>query len=221
MFWKKKTTQGKNDPATHVLPKGEKIVAIDDHHVYTIANIITEEQRQWLDASTLWFEQGKAVFMHYYQEGLLEKRNDPEWENQAIFFWYANEQFPKKSLPPFFESFTKHYFTFIKTDLGDISLIDGQVIPWFDQPGGGRKHYCEKGGHKLTIAELFQMNLIEFLEIVEPPKITFQMLQDRDNFYFLAPDSLDFIEGWPAINGKIFPVSLVYEVGLCKLVRRI
>jgi len=206
---------------TYVLRKGSRVIAIDDRHVFTIINSVTKEQRQWLDVSTLWFERDKDIFMHYYRDGLAENRDDPEWENQAIFFWYAHEQFSKKSLPPHFESFKKHYFSFKETVLENVHLLKGQVAPWFGQPGGGSKLYCEKNGQMLTIAELRQMNLIEFFEIVEPQNITPQMIQDREHFYFLATDSLDFIEGFPAINGNIVPISLAYQVGLCTLIRRI
>ena len=206
---------------THVLRKGDEIVTIDDYSAFVIINRITKEQQQWLDASTLWFERGKDIFMHYYQRELVEKRDDPEWKNQAIFFWHANEQFPKKSLPLYFESLKKQYFAFKESALGDVNLIGGQTAPWFGQPGGGSKFYCEKAGQILTIAELYQMNVIEFLEIVEPQKITSQMMQDREHFYFCTSESIDFIEGWPAINGNIVPVSLVYQTGLCAIIRRI
>ena len=158
--------------------------------------------------------------MHYGQDGLAEKRGDPEWENQAVFFWDAKETFPRKSLPPNFDLFPKHYFSFTRTDLGEISLHSGQAAPWFGEPGGGTKYYCEKNGEMLPIGELHRAGLIEYMEIVDFSLITQQMLLDRDHYYFLAADALEFIEGWPAVGGKVVPISIICTVGLCSLIRR-
>ncbi|MEI9946519.1 MAG: hypothetical protein WDN26_20140 [Chitinophagaceae bacterium] len=37
------------------------------------------------------------LYMHYWSDGLNDdNQNDPAWHNQAIFFWRAEEPFPKK-----------------------------------------------------------------------------------------------------------------------------
>ena len=45
------------------------------------------------------------MFMHYWSGTTKENSQDPEWQNQAYYFWDAAEPFEKKSLPPAFNKF--------------------------------------------------------------------------------------------------------------------
>jgi hypothetical protein len=203
------------------LEKGEKIVSLGDPRiVYKLLFELSDEHKEMLDNSTLWFERGKKIFMHYHREGLPEDRASREWQEQAIFFWDSDEEFPRKSLPPVFETFRKCYFTFKSADLGDVKIFAATAAPWFDQPGGGTKYSCELENQRLTIDEMLSAGLIEYLNFVQPNEITPKMLKNRERYYFLAADSLDFIDGWPALEGKVLPIHLVYQIGFCTLAER-
>lgn len=221
MFWKKK--ESPPDKEKMQLEKGDMILTfdLDSKTAFKLVRKCTPEQKEQLDVSSLCFVTGRSVFMHYSDDDPVEKRGDPEWENRSIFFWDINETFPKKSLPPYFEQFLVRIFQFPNIELGNVHLICGETAPWFGQPGGGYKYYCEENGEKLTIEELRQRQLVEYLEFVELNSTNLEILREREHYFFLASKTLDFIDGLPAINGKVIPISAAYEIGLFTIVRRL
>ena len=122
---------------------------------------LTEEQREKIDKSTIQL-MPTQLYMHFWNDNLVcEDPNDQEWQNKVMFFWKAEEPFPKKSLPPHFESFKVKNFVFTG-DTSNISLQVGKAMPWFGMPGNGDKHVCEMNGQKVTIPELNKIGIVEY-----------------------------------------------------------
>jgi hypothetical protein len=213
-----KTKKNNNGEASAFLRKGDKIFVLDDGRTcFKIIRKCSQKQKDWLDVSTLSFVHDAQVFSHYFVKDLPEKRNDPEWKNLAVFFWDFTEPFPKKSLPPHFSKIKQRLFRFVKTD--GIILSGGTVAPWFGQPGGGKKYYCQEKNYELTIEEMLEENIIECLEFVDIKELTSETAINREQYYFLSQTPLEFIDAWPALGGKVIPVSLAWELGLFSIVR--
>ncbi|MCG2615384.1 TNT domain-containing protein [Terrimonas sp. NA20] len=180
---------------------------------FKIIRPLTNEQTEKIDKSTLLLRTGQ-LYMHYWTDNLVcTDRNDPEWQNKVLFFWKAEEPFAKKALPPTFETFKRRHFLFTG-DTSKISLQVGQAMPWFGMPGLGEKHVCELNGKKVTIPELDELGLIEYIEQVELTSDNYDILTKRDDYFFLIDDSVTpFQNGNFYLNEKPIPIHLAYTIG--------
>ena len=160
--------------------------------------------------------------MHYWTDNLVcTDRNDPEWQNKVMFFWKAEETFPKKSLPPQFETFKTKYFLFCG-DTSKISLQVGQAMPWFGMPGLGEKHVCELNGRKVTIPELYELGLVEYVEQVDLTTDNLDILTDRELYHFLIDDRIaPFRNGNFYLKGKPIPIDVAYSIGGIHIIKKV
>jgi hypothetical protein len=166
------------------LKKGDKSVSTGNNIGYKIVNDLTDKQKEEIDKSTILLRTGQ-LFMHYWTDNLICKdRNDQEWQNKVMFFWKANEDFPKKSLPPIFDSYKEKYFLF-KGNTSQLSIQAGKAAPWFGMPGLGEKFYCERNDIRQTIPELNRDGFVEYFEKITLPTQEFELLTDKDNYFIL------------------------------------
>lgn len=159
--------------------------------------------------------------MHYWSDNLICKdRNAPEWQNKVMFFWKAEEPFPKKSLPPEFENLKKKHFLF-QGDLSKISLQTAQAMPWFGMPGLGAKHVCELNNQKITIPELNELGLIEYIEPVELTNDNLDILTKKEEYLFLIDERITpFRNGEFLLNEKPIPIEAAYSIGGIHIVEK-
>lgn len=220
IFGKKKLNHNSETNKNNELNVGDTIISTDLNSGYKIIRSLNEEQKESIEKSTLLLRTGQ-LFMHY-QDNNLEShdRNDPEWQNQMIFFWKAEEPFPKKSLPPHFEKFDKKYFLF-QGDISALSLKVGEAIPWFGQPGLGEKHVCELHGESVTIPELHQQKLVEYVEKVDLTNTNLALLSDKEHYFFLIDDRITpFYNGSFYLEGKPVSISTAYSIGGIHLMKK-
>lgn len=182
---------------------------------------LTDEQKESIDKSTILLRTGQ-LYMHYWTDNLIcTDRDAPEWQNKVMFFWKAEEPFPKKSLPPEFETFKTKYFLFCG-DTSRISLQVGQAMPWFGMPGLGEKHVCELNGQKVTIPELHKLGLIEYIEQVELTTDNLDILTNREDYFFLIDERITpFQNGSFYLNGKSIPIDLAYSIGGIHIIKKV
>ncbi|ANO48525.1 hypothetical protein B0A78_09140 [Flavobacterium columnare NBRC 100251 = ATCC 23463] len=225
IFFKKKqaVTNLKNSKKTQdvQLNKENTFVSTVDHLKHKIIRSLTNEQRERIHKSTILLQAGQ-LYMHYWTDHLVCKNpNDPEWQNKVMFFWKAEEPFPKKSLPPIFETFKTKHFLFVG-DTSKISLQIGQAIPWFGMPGLGQKHSCEMNGQKITIPELNKIGLVEYIEPVELKDDNLDILSDKDNYFFLIDERITpFQNGNFLLNGIPIPIDVAYSIGGIHIIKKI
>ncbi|WP_088394860.1 hypothetical protein [Flavobacterium davisii] len=206
----------KNTPIEH----NKTFISTGDNTVYKIIIPLTDEQRNHILKSTILL-QANQLYMHYWTDNLVcEDPNDPEWQNKVMFFWKAEEPFPKKSLPPIFETFKTKYFLF-SGDTSKISLQIGQAIPWFGMPGLGQKHVCEINGQKIAIPELNKQGLVEYIELTELTNDNLHILNDKENYFFLIDERITpFQNGNFYLNNKVIPIDIAYSVGGIHIVKK-
>ena len=180
-FFAKKEEPNEPGKAEHPkiqLYKGDKIISLGDDLNFKMVKTLSQAQKDQLNASTIPIVITQ-LYMHYWSDGLVcEDPQDQAWKNQAVFFWKAEEPFPKKSLPPDFEKFGVRYFIF-KENKHEISVKAGQVVPWFGMPGLGTKYFCEMDSQQIPIPELSQLGVIDYVESVQlssMTKLSFQLL---------------------------------------------
>jgi hypothetical protein len=180
---------------------------------FKIIRPLTEEQRERIGKSSILLRTGQ-LYMHYWTDNLVSTdRNDPEWQNKVMFFWKAEEPFPKKSLPPEFETYRVKHFLFAG-DTSNLSLQVAQAMPWFGMPGLGEKHVCEMNGEKVTIPELNKLGLIEYVELVELTNDNLEILTNREKYCFLIDERItSFQNGSFYIKGKPIPIDMAYMIG--------
>lgn len=222
IFGKKKAerkSENVKKAETATLKKGEKFVATGDKIGYKILRGLTEEQKERIEKSTILLRTGQ-LYMHYWTDNLIcTDRNDQEWQNKVMFFWKAEEPFPKKSLPPYFETFKVKHFLF-GNDISNVSVQVGQAIPWFGMPGLGEKHLCEIKGEKVTTPELNKLGKVDYIEQVELTNDNLDILTDKENYFFLIDERLTpFKNGSFYLNEKPIPISLAYGIGGIHIVR--
>lgn len=214
-LFEKKQTQDNSQNLTETvqLEKGDTFISIGDNYGFKIIRPLTEEQREAVDKSTILLRTGQ-LYMHYWTDNLIcADPNDQEWQNKVMFFWKAEEPFPKKSLPPAFETFKNKFFLF-SGDTSKFSLQVGQAMPWFGMPGLGEKHVCEMNGKKITIPELNKLSLVEYVEQVELTKDNLNILADKENYFFLIDERLTpFHNGRFYLKDKPISIDLAYSVG--------
>lgn len=204
----------KENPKNEVQSVQESaFVPEDDSIGYKQIRQLTDEQKEKIDKSTLQL-MATQLYMHYWTDNLVcENPNDQEWQNKVMFFWKAEEPFPKKSLPPQFESFKEKYFIF-EGDTSGISLEVGQAIPWFGMPGLGEKHVCRFNSQKITIPELNKLGMVKYIEKVELMENNLNILINRDEYFFLIDDHITpFRNGNFYLNNKPIPIYVAYSIG--------
>lgn len=117
-------------------------MSVNNNSAYKIIRPLSNEQKESVEKLTILLR-ASQLYMHYWTDNLVCKDpNDQAWQNKVMFFWKAEEPFPKKSLPPEFETFKIKYFLF-KEHTSNVLLRIGQAMPWFGMPGLGEKHVCK------------------------------------------------------------------------------
>jgi len=219
----KKTNTDNSQQATEtvLLQKGDTFISTGDNIGFKIIRPLTDEQKEKIDKSTILLRTGQ-LYMHYWTDNLVcTDRNDPEWQNKVMFFWKAEEPFPKKSLPPEFETFKTRHFLF-GGDTSKISLQVGQAMPWFGMPGLGEKHGCEINGQKVTLPELNELGLVEYIEQVELTADNLDILTNREDYFFLIDDKITpFQNGNFYLKGKPISIDLAYSIGGIHIVKKV
>jgi hypothetical protein len=223
LFGKKQAVHNTENPAGREpgpLQAGDTFIATGDPCVFKIIRPLTEAQKDQLDRSTIPLRTGQ-LYMHYWTDNMVDTdRNDPEWQNMVLFFWKAEEPFPKKSLPPVFQTFAVRHFLFTG-DTSGLTLQVGQAMPWFGMPGLGEKHVCEKDGERLTIPELGKLGLVEYVEQVELTGDHPDILTEKERYMFLMDERISsFQNGFFYLGGKPVPVHVAYSVGGIHILKR-
>lgn len=216
----------KDDPSTELseteqLKKGEIIIAAGDDQFFKVIRSLTDQQKESIEKSTILLRTGQ-LYMHYWTENLENKnREDPEWQNKVMFFWKAEEQFPKKSLPPTFENFEHKYFLFAG-DTSKITLKSSKALPWFGMPGLGEKHVCEMNGEQITIPELNKMGLVEYVEQVSLTNDNLDLLTKREDYFFWVDERItSFRNGNFYLKDKPVPIDIAYSIGGIHLFKKV
>ena len=223
LFGKKKeenNSEYKNETETVELKEGDKFVSTGDNIGYKISRNLTDQQKERIEKSTILLRTGQ-LYMHYWTDNLIcTDKNDQELQNKVMFFWKAEEPFPKKSLPPIFDTFKVKHFLF-EGDTSDISVQVGQAMPWFGMPGLGEKHVCEMNGEKVTIPELNKLGKVNYIEQINLTNDNLEILTDKENYFFLIDERLTpFKNGNFYLNEKPIPISLAYSVGGIHITRK-
>jgi len=223
LFGKKQTennSQNSTETQTVQLKKGDTFISTDDNYGFKIIRPLTDQQRECVDKSTILLR-ASQLYMHYWTDNLVcEDPNDQEWQNKVMFFWKAEEPFPKKSLPPIFETFKVKNFLFVG-DTSRISLQVGQAMPWFGMPGLGEKHGCEINSQKITIPELNKLGLVEYVEPIELTNDNLNILTDKENYFFLIDNRITpFQNGSFYLKGKPVPIDIAYSVGGIHIIKK-
>ncbi len=203
------------------LEKGDTFISTGDNYGYKIIRPLTKLQRESVGKSTVLLR-ASQLYMHYWMDNLVcNDPNDQEWQNKVMFFWKAEEPFPKKSLPPIFETFKIKNFLFVG-DISNIALEVGQAMPWFGMPGLGEKHSCEINGQKITIPELNKLGFVEYVEPVELTNDNLDILTNREDYFFLIDDRITpFKNGNFYLKGKPISIDLAYSIGGIHLIKKV
>lgn len=198
----------------------ETYVSVDNQTGHRVIRPLTDEIREHIEKSTLLLR-ASQLYMHYWTDNLVcEDPNDQEWQNKVMFFWKAEEPFPKKSLPPAFEKFKVKHFLF-EGDTSKISMQVGQAAPWFGMPGGGAKHFCELNNRRTTIPELHELGMVTYFEQVDITKKNLKVLTNREDYFFLIDERVTpFQNGHFQLDGKSIPISTAYEIGGIHLIKK-
>jgi len=159
------------------------------------------------------------LFMHYWTDNLTEETENPEWQNQTVFFWKFKELFEKKSLPPNFKELEKKYF--IVNGLPDnINVSSGQVMPWFGMPGGGTKYLFQTSDKQIQINDLAMNNEISYVEVVELSDSNSDILTKLEDYFFLMDTTMiNFDRGKFYFEQKQIPFADAVEIGGLELIR--
>lgn len=162
------------------------------------------------------------LYMHFWQPGLSsEYSEDNAWQHQAVFFWRAEEEFPKMSLPPQFETFERKHFIIAKSS-EEISLMSGTVHAWFGMPGGGEKFYASRHGSIVPLPELASQGVIRYVEPVEVDLQNLHVLDDRESHFILIDQRIaQFQNDQFVINGRPVPAGFAYMVGGIHIMRNL
>ena len=223
LFGKKQAednSQNSIERETVQLKKGDTFISTGDNFGFKVIRPLTDEQRECIDKSTIQL-MPTQLYMHYWTDNLVcEDPNDQEWQNKVMFFWKAEEQFPKKSLPPIFETFKVKNFVVVG-DTSSISLQVGQAMPWFGMPGLGDKHVCQINSQNVTVPELNKLGIVEYVEPVELTSDNLDILTNREEYFFLIDDRITpFQNGNFYLKGKPISIDVAYSVGGIHIVKK-
>lgn len=202
------------------LETGDRFVLTDKNSGYKIIRPLSDKQKEVVEKSTILLRAGQ-LYMHYWTDNLAcVDPNDQGWQNKVMFFWKAEEPFPKKSLPPEFETFKVKYFLF-EENTSNVSLQIGQAMPWFGMPGLGEKHVCEIDSKKVTIPELNELGIVEYFEQIELTENNLNALSNKEEYFFLIDERITaFQNGSFQLQGKSIPISVAYEIGGIHLIQK-
>ncbi|BDD01428.1 glycohydrolase toxin TNT-related protein [Persicobacter psychrovividus] len=159
------------------------------------------------------------LFMHYWSDNLKEETENPEWQNQAVFFWKFKELFEKKSLPPNFQELQKKYF--IVNGLPEnVNVSAGQVMPWFGMPGGGTKYFFQTSEKQIPIDNLTKSNAVSYVEVIELSDSNSDLLTKTDECFFLMDTTMiSFDSGKFYFGQEEIPFANAVEIGGLELIR--
>jgi hypothetical protein len=159
------------------------------------------------------------LYMHYWSDNTITEATDPEWKNQAIFFWQYTEPFEKQSLPPNFKEFQKKLF--IVNELPEsVSVLAGKVIPWFGMPGGGTKYSFSKNDQPVEIKDLIGDKALSYVEIIQLTDSTSDLLSDTENHYFLINSNIITFENGKCYHrNKVIAFADAVEIGGLELIK--
>jgi len=158
-------------------------------------------------------------FMHHQKESLRDNPNDPAWQNQTIYFWKAKEKFERKSLPPEFRAYQKHFFIVIANP-GGLQLHQSKAIPWFGMEGNGDKYFVSFNGAEITLKELEKRKLIQYVEIFKLTLENAAVLRDRENYFWLMDtERVSYANDNFQYEGKIVSISKAVELGGLTLIK--
>lgn len=170
-----------------------------------------------INESILTFNTGDA-YMHYFNKNADKNTQDPAWQNQAIYFWNANELFEKKSLPDEFLQYEKR--TFLIHEIPDyISVALGKAMPWFGKPGGGDKYFFQYEKKPISLEEAEKLNIILYFDYVTITKDNISILNDRDNYVFRLDKSVLFKEKEFYVDNTKIALSELYHKNLLKVIK--
>lgn len=223
LFGKKESkpeSKVESEKKTVQLNKGDKFISTGDNLGCKIIRDLTNEQKEAIEKSTILLR-ASQLYTHYWTKNLVCKdRNDQEWRNMVMFFWKAEEPFPKKSLPPHFEKIETKYFIF-QGDTSEITLQVGKAMPWFGMPGEGDKHVCLINNEEVTIPELYEKGIIEYLEFVELTNENLAILTNKEEYFFLIDERLTpFRNGNFYLKDKPIPISIAYSIGGIHIIKK-
>ena len=221
LFGKNETKSQDKVTQTVQLKKGDVFVSTDENLGYKVIRQLTDIQKERIEKSTIQL-MNHQLYMHYWTDNLVcNDPNDQTWQNQVMFFWKAEEPFPKKSLPPFFETFKIKHFIFVG-DTSSISLQVGQAMPWFGMPGLGEKHVCEMNGQKVTIPELNKLGIVDYIEMIELNEDNLDVLTNREQYFFLIDSRITpFRNGNFYLNNKQIPIETAYSIGGIHIIKTV
>lgn len=158
------------------------------------------------------------LFMHHKVNNLVDDPNNPAWKNQAIYFWNGNEKFERKSLPPEFRNYPKHYFI-VNQAPKDLLLNKGQAMPWFGMEGHGDKYFFSQDGIEIRLDVLAKNNIVQYVEM---PTLTIEntaMLNDKENYFWLMNTELiSYQNNNFQHNGKTISITKAVEMGGLQLI---
>ena len=205
---------------TIAVEKGETFIATAENQGYKVIRQLTAEQRESIYKSTILLR-ASQLYMHYYTDNLVcTDKNDPEWLNKVMFFWKAEEPFPKKSLPPVFETFKIKNFLFVG-DVPNVTLQVAQAMPWFGMPGLGDKCVCELNGEQITIPELNKLGVVDYVEPIALTNFNLEVLFNKEEYFWLIDDRMTpFKNGSFHLNDKPIPIDVAYSIGGIHLVKK-
>lgn len=220
-FFQRKAVLHPAEEKTTPPEKGDVLIAAGADMTCRTFRELSAELMQLLEQSTL---PGRVsqLYMHYWSaDAEQDNPDDPAWQNQAIYFWRAEEPFPKKSLPPVFETFDKRFFVFIN-DAESVFLECATAIPWFGMPGLGEKYRCGRNGEGVSLKELASARLIEYVAPVELTPENTSILNNREQYYFLVDTRIvEFRDNAFYLDGKMIPLSIAYSIGGVHIVERV
>lgn len=214
-FRKKLDKKESNTSDKQVLEKGEKILATGNNNLfYKVTRNISDKVSSELEASTipLWIGQ---IYMHYWDDTTTEDYNNPEWQNQGLYFWLAEEEFQNKSLPPVFEKMDKQFFRITN----GIQVFKGTAIPWFGMPGGGLKMGFGDSNNPTPIKTVKAQGNIEYIEMVELSEYNLDILNDRDNYTLLANSNIKLENNVFYLDQKPITLSQAYSIGVINVAK--
>jgi hypothetical protein len=158
------------------------------------------------------------LFMHYWTDNLVENHSNPEWQNQAIFFWRYDEPFEKQSLPGHYREFQRKPFIVKGILPENIAVGVGEVMPWFGMPGGGMKYFFQKGREAIRIEDIGKQ--LVYMEIIPLSDENSTILTERDNYYFLMDTRIiRFEKGLFYRDDKETRLSDAVESGEIKVIK--
>jgi hypothetical protein len=208
-------------PEKTTLQVGDNIISFGSDLVYKVIRQLSATQKEELQTATIPVMVA-PLFMHYLADDLVRNgAGDQNWLNQVVFFWKAEEPFPKKSLPAIFETYKTKHFVFIGTN-DDFTISVGRAAPWFGMPGLGDKHFCTINNEKMPIPELQKLGIVQYVEQTELTAENLDILQQKEAYFFIVDERmLTFEHNNFYLEGNIIPIDVAYSIGGIHLVKQI